>query len=143
MFKPVEATTVQEYLDTVPPEQQEAMHVLHELIKKTVPSLKPHLASAMIGYGSFPYRNSRTKKMMEWPVLGLVARKQYISLYVCAVRDGKYVAESHAKELGSRVDVGKSCIRIRKLDDVDLGVLKKVLKLAEKNPGLEGIGAKK
>jgi len=41
------------------------------------------------------------------------------------------------------VSVGKSCIRFKKLEDVNLDGLKKVLKIAEKSPGLAGVGAKK
>ena len=57
MFKPVKATTVQEYLDSVPAERKELILFLHNFIQKTVPSLKPHFAANMLGYGSFPYRN--------------------------------------------------------------------------------------
>jgi hypothetical protein len=32
--------------------------------------------------------------------------------------------------------VGKSCIRIKKLEDINLPILKQVLKQAEKSPGL-------
>ena len=128
-------------MDAVPPDRREAMDVLHAFIQKTCPTLKPHFAYNMLGYGSFPYKNSK-KEMMEWPVLSLANQKQYISLYVCAVIDGKYLAEMHKKELG-KVSVGKSCIRLKKLSDVNLDALKKVLKIAEKNPGLVGVGASK
>jgi hypothetical protein len=35
-----------------------------------------------------------------------------------------------------KVSVGKSCIRIKKLEDINLPILKQVLKQAEKSPGL-------
>jgi hypothetical protein len=135
MFKAIKAKTVEQYLDSVPAERQEAMRFLHEFIRKAVPSLKAHMAANMIGYGSFPYRNYK-KEMIEWPVIGLVNQKQYISLYVCAAPDGEYLAEAHKKELGN-VKVGKSCISIKKVEDVHLPTLKKVLKAAEKNPGFQ------
>lgn len=139
MFKPTKATTVKEYLAAVPPERKAIIDFLHAFIQQTAPSLKSHFAHNMLGYGSFPYKNYK-KEMIEWPVIALANQKQYVSLYVCAVVDGKYVAETHAKELG-KVSVGKSCIRFKKLEEVNLDALKKVLKLAEKNPGLVGVGA--
>ncbi len=139
MFKAVKATTVKEYLDAVPPERKELINTLHAFIQKTAPSLKPHFAYNMLGYGSFPYLNAK-KEMVQWPVISLANQKQYVSLYVCAVIDGKYLAETHKKDLGN-VNVGKSCIRIKKMEDVNLDALKKVLKLAEKKPGLVGVGA--
>ncbi len=141
MFKATKAKTVKEYLAAVPAEQKEAMEFMHAFIRKTVPTLEPHFATNMLGYGSFPCRNYKNE-MIEWPVLALANRKNYISLYVCAVVDGKYVAEMHATDLG-KVKVGKSCITFRKIDDLELDTLKKVLKTAEKNPGLSGMDKKK
>ena len=78
--------------------------------------------------------------MLEWHTIGLASQKNYISLYVCAVENGKYIAEMHKKELGE-VTVGKSCISFKKLSDLNLSTLKKVIKAAEKSPGLAGVGA--
>ncbi len=141
MFKATKAKTVKEYMAAVPPERKELMEFLHAFIQKTAPKLKPHFAYNMLGYGSFPYKNYK-KEDIEWPVISLANQKNYISLYVCCVVNGKYVAESHAKELGN-VDVGKSCIRFKKLEDIHLPALKKVIKIAEKQPGFAGMGASK
>ena len=139
MFKAVKENTIESYLAKVPKERQELMFFIHEFIKKTVPKLKPHFAYNMLGYGSFPYVNHK-KEMITWPVIALANQKNYVSLYVCAVNRGEYIAQIYKKELG-RVSVGKSCIRFKKLEDLNLATLKKVLLLAAKNPGL--IGAKK
>lgn len=141
MFKPMKAKTVKEYLDAVPPERKELVNFLHEFIQKTVPSLKPYFAANMIGYGTFPYLNSK-KQWVEWQTIGLANQKQHVSLYVCAMDGDRYVAEAHKKELG-KVTVGKSCISIKNLKDVHLETLKKVLKAAEKNPGLMSAAQKK
>lgn len=139
MFKPVKATSIQEYLDHLPADRREIIESLDGFIKKTAPSLKPHFAYNMLGYGSFPYKNSKGETV-GWPTIALASQKNYISLYVCAVQDGKYVAEKHQNQLG-RVNVGKSCIRFKKLADLDLDGLRKVIKIAEKAPGLQGVGA--
>jgi Domain of unknown function (DU1801) len=135
MFKPTKAKSVEGYLDSVPVGQRETVLFLHEFIQKTVPKLKPHFASNMLGYGSFPYKNYK-KESIEWPVIAMAYRANYISVYVCCItKDGQYAAESYKKELG-KVKVGRSCINIKKIEDVNLPVLKKVLKEAEKRPGL-------
>lgn len=56
-------------------------------------------------------------------------------MYVCSVIDGEYVAEKYKKELG-KVKVGRSCISIMKLEDINLPILGRVLKEAQINPGL-------
>ncbi len=134
MFKPVKAKTVKEYLAAVPAERKELILFLHEFIQKSVPKLTPHMAYNMLGYGSFPYVNYK-KETVQWPVVALANQKQYVSVYVCALDAGQYIAEKYAKELG-KVSVGKSCIRFKKLQDVHLPMLKKVLQAAAKKPGL-------
>lgn len=73
--------------------------------------------------------------MIDWPTVALASQKNYISLYVCAVEDGKYIAEKYRAKLG-KVSVGKSCIRFKKLEDLSIPELKKVLKIAARSPGL-------
>jgi hypothetical protein len=134
MFKPTKATTVIEYLNALPPERKEPILFLHKYIQKTVPKLKAHFAYNMLGYGSFLYKNYK-KEVITWPTIALASQKNYMSLYVCSVENGKYVAEKHKKELG-KVSVGRSCIRFKKIEDINLPALKKVLLAAAKSPGL-------
>jgi len=135
MFKPAKAKTVKEYLAAVPEERKDAVHALHAFIQKTVPEFKPYFATNMIGYGKFKYLNYK-KEVIDWPIIALANQKQYISVYVCSVVDGEYVAEKYKKDLG-KVKVGKSCISIKKLEDVHLRVFEHVLKEAAKHPGLK------
>lgn len=134
MFKPAKVNTIEDYIASVPDERKEVITFLHNFIQKAVPKLKPYFATNMIGYGTFPYRNYK-KETIEWPVIALANQKQYVSVYVCSVANGKYVAEKYKNELG-KVKVGRSCISFKKLEDVKLPVLRKVLQEAAKNPGL-------
>lgn len=134
MFKESKVRTVTEYLATLPAERKEAVRAVHEIIRKTVPKLKVYFAGNMIGYGSFQYKNYK-KEIIQWPVVALANQKQYISVYVCSIIDGRYVAERYKTELG-KVKVGRSCISFKKLTDLHLPTLKRVLQLAARYPGL-------
>lgn len=136
MFKPVKATTVAEYLSMLPPQRRESIEFLHTFIQKVAPSLTPHFASNMLGYGSFPYKNYK-KELIEWPTIALASQKNYISLYICSIQNGEYIAEKYKGTLG-KVSVGKSCIRFRDIEDLNLEALKKIIRMAEKSPGLVG-----
>ncbi len=136
MFKPTSAKTAKQYFDSLPAEQRQAMESLDKLIKKTAPVLKPNFIYNMPGYGRFKYTNYK-KDVIDWPVIAIASQKNYISIYVCAVKNGEYIAEQYKRELG-KVSVGKSCIRFKKIEDVNLKVLEKVIKLAAKFPGLVG-----
>lgn len=136
MFKSVKATTITEYFDQLPIERQKPMKFLHQFIQKVAPSLKPLFAYNMPGYGIFKYKNYK-KEIIDWPIVALASQKNYISIYVCAVKDGEYLAEKYKQDLG-KVSVGRSCIRFKKIEDVDLKTLEKIIQLAAKSPGLVG-----
>ena len=135
MFKPNKAVNVKEYLESVPEDRKKTILFLHDFIQNVSPKLKSHFAYNMLGYGSFPYTNYK-KELIEWPIVALASQKNYISVYVCALEDGKYLAEKFKNNLG-KVSVGKSCIRFKKLEDLNLGELKKILEKAAKLPGLK------
>lgn len=139
MFKPVKAKSTKEYFAILPEERRKLMKFLDKFIRDTAPSLKPNFLYNMPGYGSFPYKNAK-KETVSWPTIALASQKNYISLYLCAVEKGEYLAEKNKDMLG-KVSVGKSCIRFKKLEDLNLKTLEKVIKLAAKSPGLAGIGA--
>ncbi len=134
MFKKVRAKSVREYLSAVPAERKEMILFLHNFILKTIPTLKSHFANSMLGYGTFKYKNYK-KEIIDWPIIALANQKHYVSIYVCSVIDGAYVAERCKKELGN-VKVGRSCISFRKLQDIHMPVLRRVLKEAARHPGL-------
>lgn len=137
MFKAVKATTVKEYFDMLPPERREPMNFLQDFIQKKFPNLKPNFLYNMPGYGTFKCRNYK-KEIIDWPTVSLASQKNYISLYICGVEDGKYIVEKYKDILG-KVDAGKSCIRIKKVEDLNLEGLEKVIKIAEAKPGLPGM----
>lgn len=134
MFKPVKANSISEYIETLNSERAEIIIFLDAFIKKVSKDLKPHFAYNMLGYGSFRYKNHK-KEILEWPIISLASQKNYVSLYVCALEDGDYIAEKYKDKLG-KVSVGRSCIRFKKIEELNLLELEKIIKLAAKNPGI-------
>lgn len=135
MFKPIKAKSVAEYLKILDPERRKIIEFLHDFIQKISPNFKAHFTYNMLGYGSFKYLNYK-KEVIDWPIIALASQKNYISLYICALEGGKYIAEKYKDKLG-KVSVGKSCVRFKKLEDLDLEVLREILALASKHPGLK------
>lgn len=137
----MKAKTVSEYIASVPKDRKDAIEFLHTFIQKAAPTLTAHMAYNMLGYGSFPYKSYKGN-VLEWPVIALANQKNYISVYVCAVQNGQYIAEKNKARLG-KVSVGKSCIRFSNLKHVNLEVLKEVIQKAAKSPGLVSATEKK
>lgn len=126
MFKPTKATTVKEYIDAIEEPRKSEIKKLDEFIKKAVPDLKPYFATNMLGYGEFHYK-SKSGREGDWPVIALASQKNYISVYVCGADGKQYTAEKYAKDL-TGASVGKSCIRYKKFEDINLKTLAKVIK---------------
>ena len=138
MFKVTDAKTPEEYLEKIDEPRKAEMESLHKLIRKTVPSLKPFIISGMIGYGPYQYK-SKSGREGEWCTIALASQKHYISVYICSVtKEGEYIAEKNAKMLG-KVSVGKSCIRFKKMEDVNIDVFIDILKESAKLGGMNGI----
>jgi uncharacterized protein YdhG (YjbR/CyaY superfamily) len=134
MFKPVNAKSVEEYIAMLNTERREIINALDSLIKATSPSLKQHFAYNMIGYGSFKYLDYK-KREIDWPIVAVASQKNYVSVYVCALEEGEYLAEKYKDKLG-KVSVGKSCIRFKKISDVNSETLSMIIKKASENPGI-------
>jgi hypothetical protein len=125
----VQAKTREEYFHLAG-ERESALRELDAIIQKAAPHLEPLLhvgmSGAWLAYGMQPYKTKSMKEASEWPVIALANQKNYISLYVMAVEDGDYVTEKYRSELG-KVNVGKSCIRFKKLEDLNKGALHAML----------------
>lgn len=129
MFKSTSAKTPQEYIDIIDEPRRLEIKKLHEFIQKCVPKLKPYIQSGMIGYGRYRYKYASGREG-DWAVVLLASQKNYISVYACGVKDGKYIVEMHKKDF-PKASIGKSCIRFKKIEDIDLQALAKVLKESE------------
>lgn len=78
---------------------------------------------SIIGFGSYHYKSERSRQEGDWPLVGFSPRKAAISLYVYS---GTPEQENLLKELG-KFKMGKGCIYVKKLTDIDTEVLKKMM----------------
>jgi hypothetical protein len=121
-----DVATPEEYFEKLEEPRKSEIMKIHNLIREIVPELEPHIRSGMIGYGNYHYKYASGREG-DWFKIGLASNKNYISIYACAVVDGGYVAEKYKEKL-PKASIGKSCIRFKKLDDVDVKVLKEIFK---------------
>jgi hypothetical protein len=133
MFKTTIAKSATEYISMQDEPRRSQLKTLHELILKTLPTEKPFILSGMIGYGKFHYE-SKSGREGDWALIMLANQKNYMSLYICAAEDGKYLAEKYKSKL-PKADIGRSCIRFKKIDDLDLDTISEILTKAKKLGG--------
>jgi hypothetical protein len=79
----------------------------------------------MLGYGRFHYRYP-TGNEGDASLVALASRKNYISLYVLAADERGYLAEQYVERL-PKASIGKSCVRFKRLSDVDLDVVRELI----------------
>ncbi len=110
-------------------ERQADMRALDAFIQATTnekPVLHNGMGSiTMLGYKVGTYK-PRNGDETTWPLIAIAPQKNHLSLYICALSDGQYIAEKYQNELG-KVNCGKSCIRFNKFENLDLDGLKKLL----------------
>lgn len=99
------------------------MESIDRLIQTLFPDLEVWLLKSttytMIGYG-------RCALDRSYPLFSLAPQKQYTSLYVLGEKDGELYTSIYKEKLG-KVQMGKSCIRIRDIAKVDMEELANLL----------------
>ena len=76
----------------------------------------------MIGFGKYKYTRKGKKEELEWFNVGFAPRKGRLTIYLTCYLEN----EPLIKKLG-KVTHGKGCLHIKKLVDVDMDILKKLI----------------
>lgn len=116
---------VADFIADLPEKQQEDARKLVEIMQDISGEPPVLWGAKIIGFGIFHYK-SKSGREGDWPWIGFAPGVGKFSLYLTF----------DAEELTSKVEnlgkykTGKGCIYINKLADVDLGKLKKLIKIA-------------
>lgn len=119
-------STPEEYLARLDEPRRADLSELDALIRKTAPKLKPFVLSGMLAYGPQHYKYASGREG-DWCYIGLASNKNYISLYICAADGQGYLAERYREEL-PKASIGKSCVRFKRLSDLDRSALTRLLR---------------
>lgn len=119
-----QSTSVKQYISELPEPRRNQISELHDFITKTLPDFPVYMQSGMIAYGTYHYKYDSGREG-DWPIVLLASRKNYISVYVSCTENGRYLTEKYTDKLNA--DIGKSCIRFKKFEDIDFQVLKELL----------------
>lgn len=123
------ATTVQQYLEELPAERRAAIESVRQVIRENLdPVFEEGMQYGMIGY-YVPHRvypqGYHCDPAQPLPFICLASQKNYMSVYLGCVygpEREKPFREAWAKT-GKKLDMGKSCVRFRKPEDLALDVI--------------------
>jgi hypothetical protein len=120
------ATTVEQYLAELPADRQKTMEMLRKVIKKHLPKgFKEGMGYGMIGYviphSKYPAGYHCDPKQ-PLPFLSIASQKNFIAVYHMGVYANpallKWFTAAHAKASPKKLDMGKSCMRYKKQEDI-------------------------
>jgi hypothetical protein len=121
------AQTVTEYLGELPPDRRDAISAVRKVILSNLPKgYEEGMQYGMIGYFIPLSTYPETYNGQALGIAALVSQKNYMSLYLMAVYGNPAIEEwftRRFKESGKKLDMGKSCVRFKKLDDLPLDLI--------------------
>jgi hypothetical protein len=129
------ATTVSQYLASLPEDRRTALQAVRKAILANLDKdYEEGMQYGMIGYyvphSVFPPGYHCDPKQ-PLPFAGLASQKNHMSIYLgCVYADsGQEERFRNAwKASGKKLDMGKACIRFKKIDDVPLNVVGETIK---------------
>jgi uncharacterized protein YdhG (YjbR/CyaY superfamily) len=120
------AKTVKEYIDTLPSERKEAFDKLRKTILSNIPKgFEETISYGMIGYvvphSKYP-NGYHCDPTLPLPFISLASQKNFIALYHMGLYGSEklltWFTEQYLKHSKAKLDMGKSCIRFKKMDQI-------------------------
>ena len=125
------ALTVDDYLAELPPERRAVVASVRDLVRRNLPrGYQETMNWGMISY-EIPlehYPDTYNKKPLGY--VALAAQKNTYTLYLTSVyqsEQGKKALEREFKKAGKKLDMGKSCLHFKRLEDLPLDVIAKTI----------------
>ncbi len=125
------ATTVDAYIDELPEDRKAAIKKLTAVIKKNLPKgFKEGMGYGMIGYvvphTLYP-KGYHCDPKLPLPFLSVASQKNFIAVYHMGIYASpvllKWFTEAHAEASPKKLDMGKSCIRYKKPEDIPYALI--------------------
>ena len=125
------ATTVAAYLKSLPAERRRVVSTVRDVVVKNLPrGYRERMNFGMIAYEIPLETLPKTYNGQPLAYAALAAQKNYYALYLMGAYADPKVGKSLASEFkkrGKKLDMGKSCLRFKTLDDLPLDVIGDVI----------------
>lgn len=129
------AKTVDEYIASLPDDRREAMAAIRKTVSKNLPKgFQEGMLSGMINWyvplETYPAGYHCEPKGQPLGFMGLASQKQYIALYSMCLygntRELDWFRNEWPKHSARKLDMGRSCIRFKRMDDIPLDLIAKL-----------------
>ena len=125
------APTPQDYIDQLPEDRQGPVSELRKIVVKNLPKgFKEVMSYGMLGYvvpHSIYPDGYHCDPKQALPFLCIASQKNYVALYHMGIYADpvllKWFTTEYPKHSKAKLDMGKSCIRFKKLDQIPLKLI--------------------
>jgi hypothetical protein len=122
---------VDAYLNALPDDRRTVISKVRDVIRKNLPAgYAEGVGSGMLAYVIPLERYPKTYNGQPLAYVSLAAQKNYYALYLVGAYQDPKLADRLAdgfRAAGKKLDMGKSCVRFKKLDDLALEVVGEVI----------------
>jgi uncharacterized protein YdhG (YjbR/CyaY superfamily) len=125
------AATVEQYLAELDPERRQEVSAVRDVVLANLPEgYQESMNWGMISYEIPLERYPDTYNRQPLVYAALASQKNYMSLYLMGLYgdpEEEQSFEERYRATGKRYDVGKSCVRFRRLEDLPLDLIGEVI----------------
>ena len=127
----VEANSVQDYFEKIPGERQEAMNRLWKVVSDNIPKkFEAVLSYGMPGYvvphSVYP-EGYHCNTKLPLPFMSVASQKNFVAFYHMGIYAKpellKWFQDEYPKHVKTKLDMGKSCIRFKKIENIPYELL--------------------
>ncbi len=119
--------TAESYLAELPPDRRDAVSAVRRVILQNLPDgYEETMQFGMIAYVIPISRYPNTYNGQALQIAALASQKNYMSVYLMTVygdKETRHWFKERFEASGRKLDMGKSCVRFKKLDDLPLDVI--------------------
>lgn len=129
-----EAKTPDEYVDAIPKERKKVINELRKVIKDNLPKgFSEEINYGMIGYvvphHIYP-KGYHCDPKLPLPFMNIASQKNFIAVYHSGIYADptllNWFMKEYPKHVKTKPDMGKSCIRFKKIDQIPLNLIGKL-----------------
>ena len=130
------AASPEEYINSLPEERKQAISELRKVIRKYLPEGFAEVMNyGMIGYvvpHSIYPDGYHCDPKLPLPFMNIASQKNYIAVYHMGVYSNekllKWFTEEYKKQSSTKLDMGKSCIRFKKVENIPYNLIGELAK---------------
>lgn len=127
--KPTQAS-VKDFLNQIPDkERREDCFAVAKMMEEITGNKPTMWGPSIVGFGTFRYKYASGREG-DWPVAAFSPRKKDLTLYFMM---GSFKKHNELMEKLGKHSVSKSCLYIKRLSDVHIPTLKKLIKASVKD----------